>query len=86
MELNERIAKLEVKEKELRQDVADIKLQVTNHIPTQISRLSKVVYELRDNQIASAAVRTSWDINMKRAVITIGIIWTILRIIEVFIK
>lgn len=86
MELNERVAKLEVKEKDLRQDVEEIKDQVTNHIPTQIAAVQTVVNELRDTHIAETAVAKSWDNNLKKALITIGIIWTVLRVVEFFVK
>ena len=86
MELNERVVKLEVKEKELRQDVVEIKDQVTNHLPTQISAVQTVVNELRDTHIAESAVAKAWDTNLKKAVISIGIVWTALRVAEVFLK
>ena len=86
MELNERVAKLEVKEKELRQDIVDIKEQVTNHIPTEIAAVKTVVYELRDVHIAETAVAKAWDINLKKTLIVIGVVFTVLRIAEFFVK
>lgn len=86
MELNERVVKLEVKEKELRKDVEEIKEQVTNHIPSAIAGVQKVVNELRDTHIAEAAVSKAWDINLKKFIIVVGIVWTLIRIVEVFVK
>ncbi len=86
MELNEEVVKLKVQYKELKDDVAEIKDQVTNHIPTQIAAVKKVVYELRDTHIAETAVAKAWDNNLKKALIAIGIIWTVLRVVEFFVK
>jgi len=86
MEINERVRALEVKEKELRKDVEEIKDQVTNHIPTQIASVHKVVNELRDTHIAETAVAKAWDNNLKKVLIGIGCIWTLLRIAEFFVK
>jgi len=84
--INERVRALEVKEKELRQDVAEIKSQVTNHIPTEIAAVKKVVYELRDTHIAETAVANAWTNNVKKTLIVGGIIFTLLRIVEVLVK
>ena len=86
MEINERVRALEVKEKELRSDVAEIKNQVTNHIPTQIAAVKKVVYELRDIHIAETAVAKAWDTNFKKTAIAVAIIFTLLRVAEFFVK
>ena len=86
MEQNERIAKLEVKEKDLRKDVEEIKDQVTNHIPSAIAGVQKVVNGLRDTHIAEAAVSKAWDTNLKKFIIGVGIVWTLLRIIEFLMK
>jgi len=82
MELNERVVKLEVQGKELRKDVEEIKDQVTNHIPTAIADVQKVVNELRDTHIAESAVSKAWDNNLKKAIIAVGIVWTLIRIAE----
>ena len=86
MEINERVRALEVKEKELRQDVREIKEQVTNHLPTQIQDVKDAVDALTTQHVAVAAVKQAWDTNIKRFLIVIGIIWTVLRIVEVFLK
>jgi len=82
MELNERVVQLEVQGKELRKDVEEIKDQVTNHIPTAIADVQKVVNGLRDTHIAEAAVSKAWDTNLKKFIIGVGIVWTLLRIAE----
>ncbi len=86
MEINERVRALEVKEKELRSDVAEIKNQVTNHIPTEIAAVKKVVYELRDTHIAETAVANAWSNNLKKTAIVVAIIFTVVRVVEVFLK
>ena len=86
MELNEEVVKLKVQYKELRDDVAEIKDQVSNHIPTQIAAVKKVVYELRDTRIGEIAVAKTWDSNLKKTLIVIGVVFTVLRIAEFFVK
>ena len=86
MELNERVVKLEVKEKELRKDVEEIKDQVTNHIPSAIADVQKVVNELRDVHIAETAVANAWSTNLKKTAIAIAIIFTLVRIAEFVLK
>lgn len=86
MEINERVRALEVKEKELRQDVREIKEQVTNHIPTQIKDVKDAVDALTTQHVAKAAVKEWWDTNTKKTLIVMGLIFTVLRIVEVFWK
>lgn len=86
MEINEEIVKLKVQYKELQKDVEEIKDQVSNHIPTEIAAVQKIVTQIRDTHIAESAVSKAWDTNSKKAVIAVGIIWTVLRIVEVFLK
>lgn len=86
MELNEEVIKLKVQYKELQRDVAEIKDQVSNHIPTEISAVKKVVYELRDIHIAETAVAKAWDTNFKKTAIAVAIIFTMLRVAEFFVK
>ena len=86
MEINERVRALEVKEKELRQDVREIKEQVTNHLPTQIQAVKDAVDVLTTQHVAKAAIKEWWDTNTKKTLIGIGSIYTLLRIVEVFWK
>lgn len=86
MELNERVAKLEVKEKDLRKDVEEIKEQVTNHIPTQIAAVQKVVDGLEKTHIAETAVANAWSNNLKKTAIVVAVIFTVVRIAEFFVK
>ena len=85
MELNERVVKLEVQGKELRKDVEEIKDQVTNHIPTAIADVQKVVNELRDKHIAEAAVSSAWSNNFKKTAIVVAIVFTLVRIAELIV-
>ena len=82
MELNEEIVKLKVQYKELRQDVEEIKDQVTNHIPTQIAAVQKVVDGLEKTHIAETAVANAWGNNLKKTAIVVAIIFTLVRIAE----
>ncbi len=82
MELNEEVIKLKVQYKDLRNDVEEIKDQVTNHIPTQIAGVQKVVNELRDTHIAETAVAKAWDNNLKKTAIVVAVIFTLVRIAE----
>lgn len=86
MEQNERIAKLEVKEKELRRDIEDIKEQVTNHIPTQIAAVQTVVDELQRTHIAETAVANAWSNNFKKTLIVVAIVFTLVRLVELALK
>lgn len=86
MELNEEIVKLKVQYKQLRDDVEDIKEQVTNHIPSAIEDVQKVVNELRDTHIAETAVANAWNTNLKKTAIAIAIIFTLVRIAEFVLK
>ncbi len=81
-DMTERVIQLEVKHKELRADVAEIKDQVTNHLPTQIAAVKQSVDDLITQHVAADAVRHSWDVNLKRFLILMGIIWTTLRVLE----
>lgn len=86
MEINERVRALEVKEKELRADVSEIKIQVSNHIPTQIATVQATVNDLRDTHIAETAVAKAWDTNLKKTLIITAVVFTILRIVEFFVQ
>lgn len=85
-ELTDRVTKLEVQHKDLKADVSEIKEQVTNHLPSQIAEVKKSVDALTTQHVAAAAVRHSWDVNLKRFLIGMGVIWTLLRIVEFFVK
>lgn len=82
MELNERVAKLEVGQKEARLDVAEIKTQVMNHIPTQIEEVRKAVYALRTEHVAQTAVRESWNKNIQKVAVVLGVVWTLIKLLE----
>ncbi|KKN01812.1 hypothetical protein LCGC14_1123940 [marine sediment metagenome] len=82
MEINEEVVKLKVQYKELQKDVDEIKEQVSNHIPTEIAAVKKVVYELRDTHIAETAVSQAWSNTLKKTAITVAIIFTLVRIAE----
>lgn len=84
MEITERVTKIEVESKEIRKDLDEIKVQVTNHLPTAISEVKGLVYDLREQHIAKTAVSESWDNNLKKAAIIIGCAWTVLKFIEMF--
>jgi len=86
MELNERVAKLEVQHKDLKADVADIKEQVSNHIPSQIAAVQKVVDGLEKTHIAETAIANAWSNNLKKTAILVAIIFTVVRIAEFILK
>jgi hypothetical protein len=81
-DLPQKVAKLEVRHDQLQKDIDDIKLQVSNHIPTEIASVKKVVYELRDVHIADTAVSKAWNNNLKKTIIIVGCVFTVLRIVE----
>ena len=88
-EIPERVAKLEVKHKNLESDVRDIKLQVSNHIPTAIEEIKDAVDALVIQHTTAAAVKKAaekkqyiWDLTLKRFLMCIGLIWTVLRVLE----
>ena len=89
MEINERVRALEVKEKELRADVAEIKIQVMNHLPTQIEKVQDAVDAIAIQHTNEQAVKTAWDKNIVKVAMLLGGVWTItnmLRLVVEFVK
>ncbi len=86
MEINERVRALEVKEKELRNDVAEIKLQVSNHIPSQIRKMQDAVDVIATQHVQERAVKVAWDKSMMKLGMILGVIWTLTNMLRLAVE
>ena len=86
MELNERVRALEVQQKELRADVAEIKLQVMNHIPTQIEKIQEAVDAIATQHVQERAVKVAWDKSMMKLGMILGVIWTFTNMLRLAVE
>ena len=84
MSTDERIVKLESQQKDMRYDINEIKVQVSNHIPTSINECKNEIRKLRDSHIASQAVRDAIFTSIRNLAYIMAIVWTLVRMIEVF--
>jgi hypothetical protein len=75
-------AELRIEQKEMRQDITEIKTQVSNHLPTQIAEVQASVDEIAKRHQTYDAIMWFISLCFKVTTALVGAMWVGLQIVK----